>query len=537
MKKSIVAIALFTLTWVTSFSQGVDTIISGKVSFITSDNIYVRFDKTDHISIGDTLYSGSPSAMVSCLVVTQKSSTSCVCTSIQQCDPQVEQEVFYTYKMNVPNDQLEILEDQEDQVNLDIEEPSTLRQETGKSNNNIEKISARISASSYSNFSSVYDNRHRTMLRFSLRALHLNNSKFSLESYANYRQNFIANSSRPDLNTQSLKVYNLALKYDVDSTTSLIIGRKINNKISSLGAIDGLQVEKHFNSFYAGLVTGFRPDIFNFELNPSLLQYGAYIGHALDNDKLYARSTFGLLEQRNGGAIDRRYSYFQHSSTINRNLNIFGSFEIDIYNNIAGTTGAKPRLTNLFISTTYKFSRKLSLSISYDARKRIIYYETLKTDIERLLDDDEARQGIRFRVNIKPVKYVFAGITYSSRFQNNNLNKSGNLNGFISYTRLPVIAGRFSMNYNRNNSNYLSSNIISLRYSRSIIKKRMDGDFYYRKVNYDYKFNELKERQSYYGVNLSYRFNRKFMMNLLGEMSSRSIEKNYRINTKVSVRI
>ena len=37
------------------FGQEKDQLINGKVSFITSKNIYVKFDNTENIKIGDTL--------------------------------------------------------------------------------------------------------------------------------------------------------------------------------------------------------------------------------------------------------------------------------------------------------------------------------------------------------------------------------------------------------------------------------------------------------------------------------------------------
>ena len=43
-----------------------------------------------------------------------------------------------------------------------------------------------------------------------------------------------------------LKIYNLSASYAINETMSLSFGRKINPKLSSVGAIDGLQFEKKF---------------------------------------------------------------------------------------------------------------------------------------------------------------------------------------------------------------------------------------------------------------------------------------------------
>lgn len=55
--------------------------------------------------------------------------------------------------------------------------------------------------------------------------------------------------------------------------------------------------------------------------------------------------------------------------------------------------------------------------MTYISRKRIIYYETFKTKIERILDDDIARQGARVRVNLKPVKYYRIGVVIAKCFK------------------------------------------------------------------------------------------------------------------------
>ncbi len=77
------------------YGQETSPALKGKVSFITSKNIYVKFDDTKQISIGDTLYisiTNSP-----CLIVTNKSSSSCVSTLINDCDINKDDEILYKY--------------------------------------------------------------------------------------------------------------------------------------------------------------------------------------------------------------------------------------------------------------------------------------------------------------------------------------------------------------------------------------------------------------------------------------------------------
>ena len=508
------------------YGQETDFVLQGKVSFVTSKNIYVKFKKTDLIKIGDTLSIN----YTPCLIVNNKSSSSVVCTKINDCELKKDNIVTYNYIIEI----VEVKENEtiEDDIGISYNDSIKTINQNSKKAVYTENIKARLSASTYSTISSIRDDNHRIMSRFSLNANHINNSKYSIETYLNYRQNIVSGESSSSQKNSYLRIFNLALKYDVDSTLSVTIGRKINYKISSLGAIDGLQVEKFFGKNYVGLIAGFRPDIFDYGFNTNLLQYGAYIGRLTDNKNLYSQTTLGLAEQRNDNEIDRRFVYFQHSSTIFKKLSLFSTAELDIYNKVNDSINNSARLTNLYVSARYRFNRSINTSLSYDSRKRIIYYKTYETDIERLLDEDIARQGFRARLNIRPFKYVYSGFSYSKRFQNDSQNKSDNIYGYISFSNLPI-EGRISLTYNMNSSNYLDSNIASIRYSRPFMDNRLNADFYYRFVNYEYVSNIPDLSQHYIGAYLSYYIDRSLTISLSGEFSTYNQENNYRINTRI----
>ena len=331
-------------------------------------------------------------------------------------------------------------------------------------------------------------------------------------------------------------VYNLALQYELEDHLKVVLGRKTNRKVSSIGAIDGLQLEKSLGEFYAGGIVGFKPDLVNFGVNTDLFEYGVYAGHRRRERNFYSLTTLGVLEQRMSGQIDRRYAYFQHSGTFFGKLNLFGSFELDLYDKIGETVSINPRLVNLYVSATYRFSRKFSLRASYDNRRKIIYYETYKTEVEELLADDQARQGMRLSVQMKPLRYLSTSVSYSKRFESENQNLSDNLNGRISYARLPAVGGRLSLTYNMNQSAYLQSRIFSVSYSRSLIKRKVYGNFYYRNGAFSSLSSDYAYERWYAGANLSYRITRNLRFSLLAEISAGSSGKTFRLNTKISKR-
>ncbi len=499
--------------------------IFGKVSFMTSNNVYVKFTDTKNISIGDTLFLLRDKVLYPALVVKNKSSTSCVTNLINGHDVMIDDPIAFKDDVSMATENKQV-----------VTEPTHRTATPVTTNRRNDGIAGSISAATYSNIATDRDDSHRTMYRLSLTAQHINQSKFSLETYLNYRQTFIRNDSLLIHQKDMFNIYNLALRYDLSPTASLSVGRKINSKISSVGAIDGLQGEKYFGNFYTGFIAGFRPDIANYTFNSKLFEYGGYLGIKSDKANLYSQTTIGFLEQQNDGQIDRRYTYFQHSSTLFRKINLFSSVELDLYSQVNGVPANDLRMTNLYVSLGYRISKMIDFNVAYDSRKQILYYETFKTDIERLLDNDDARQGLRFRVNFRPYKTINLGINYSQRFQSTGLNQSENMNGYLNLSRVPGLGGRLFINVNKNTSDYLESQILSFRHSRTLIKMKLDMEIYYRMVTYQYLNKELAYEQQYYGASLSYQITRKMALSVLGELATLPTEDNYRINTRITKR-
>lgn len=497
----------------------------GQVTFFTSTNVYVRFAETSSITVGDTLYIDREEP-TPCLLISAISSTSAVGNVLNNCTLSKDNVVYHrsNQKITEPNDEINT-------ATID----TTSEVQKGR----LQNIRGRISASSYNTVSEKYNSDHRMMYRLMFNAEHIADSKFSVSTYMNYTQLFPKKQGESIRQRDQYRIYDLALRYDVSQDMSITLGRKINSKASSLGAIDGVQAEKTFGRFLLGGLFGSRPDIGAYDLNTDLLEYGGYLGYVSDDPKFRSTSVLGLLQQNNQGAVDRRYLYFQHSSSI-KELSLFSSGELDLYSSAAAdtlTSGA--RLTNLFVSARYRFSRKFDAYLSYDSRKRVVFYETYKTQVERLLEDDEARQGVRLRLNYKPVKYVAIRGSYSNRFQTSGENRSDNINLSVTWSRIASVGGRIAIYYNKNMSNYMESDIFSIRHSRQLVKNKLDIDLYFRTVNYLYKssgFGETVSRnysQYFYGAGLSYNIMPELVFSALGEYSTQNEGNFYRVNARI----
>ncbi len=532
--KWILSISFFLFAATVLFGQQ-RTLEKGAVSHVSSRNVYVKFSTTEHINIGDTLFLQISDQFVPAIIINNKSSTSCVGTPLTLEPIKVQTVIFARRFIKEEEKPVEGIQDDlpfgktkpipEEKVTSEVEKKA------GKFDRK-QKIKGRISASSYSNFSD-YKDSHRMRYSFSFRGNNLKNSRFSTDSYITFRHTANEWNEVKENLSRALKVYTLSVKYDIDSTSSLIFGRKINPKISSLGAIDGIQYEKGLGNFILGAVAGSRPDYSDYGLNPNLLQAGAYISYVSQNPKSYQQSTLGFIEQRNTGKTDRRFVYFQHSGSVSKNANLFASFEMDLFENINNEVKNTLRLTNMYVSLRYKVSKKWRLSASYDNRNNIIYYESYKNFIDQLIED-ETRQGLRFGINYRPLKYLTWGLTSNFRFQKSNSNISRNINSYVNISRIPVINARASFRFNYLQTGYLDSQTYGIRLSKEIIRGRLNGDLYFRHVDYQYKNSSSGVNQNISGINFSLKLYKSLSLYVYYEGTfDSSNQKYHRFNTKI----
>ena len=268
-----------------------------------------------------------------------------------------------------------------------------------------------------------------------------------------------------------------------------------------------------------------------------MFQAGAYLGFSTQTPGRSQQNTLAFIEQHNGAAVDRRFIYFQHTDNLLPNLNVFASCEMDLYQKVNEEVSNSLSMTNLFASLRYRFSRTLSASVSYDNRKNVIFFESFKNYIDQLIDE-ETRQGLRVSANYRIFKRVSLGANASWRFQKSNINTSQNINGYITYSRLPVVKGNLTLTINALETGFQSSRYYGCRYTRDFFKGRLNSDLYYRWVDYQPTWSEEKTHQDIAGLSLSWRITRKLALYVYYE---ETFDARYptvsRFNTKLMQRI
>ena len=515
----------------------------GTVSFVSSRNVYVKFASTESLHVGDSLFVRQNGVLIPALIVSNKSSTSAVCSPMFKKKMKVGDELFFRFILiEKKKEEKELKKEKEKTEETSVEEEIKADEKTNASPEQAakepmfkEKIRGRISIASYSNLSD-YKNTHRMRYAFSFRGKNLKNSRFSTDNYITFRHTINEWEEVKENLSRALKIYSLSVKYDFNKNTNLTFGRKINSKISNMGAIDGLQFEKRRNRFSFGAIVGSRPDYTDYSVNFNLLQAGAYVSYtSAKESKRFRQTTLGFVEQRNKSNVDRRFVYFQHSSELLKNLNLFGSFELDLYEKIENKENSTLRLTSLYLSLRYRLLKKWRFSLSYDNRKNIIYYESYKSFIDRLIED-ETRQGLRAGVNYRPFKNITIAVNSSIRFQKNSENLSKNFSSYVSFSRIPVVNMRVRLKANFLQTNYLSSRLLGISISKQIIRRKLNGDLYFRMGDYQYTRSESINKQKTVGINFSYRLMKKLSLYLYYEGTfSNQIQNqaSHRINSKL----
>jgi hypothetical protein len=482
----------------------------GTITYITSQNVYVQFKSTENISPGDTLFFPKDNLQVPALIVTNKSSMSCVCTPVSGISLKQSDKVYTSGRTKAVPVQ-EIAKDTVAKPVVVAVDTTYPAKETKKKS---QHISGRASISSNLNFSNTPGgNSQRFRYTFSMNALNIANTKLSGECYISFVQRSGYSSEVKNDIWNGLKIYDLALKYDFNETTRLWLGRKINPNLSIAGAIDGLQFEKNVKSFLFGAYVGSRPDYQDYSFNFDLFQYGAYAGHEYANKNGSAQSTLAFVNQENTWNTDRRFLYFQHSNALLKNLYFFGTIDFELYQNINGQQSGVFNLTDYYILLRYKVIKQLSLSVSWSSRTNLIFYETYKNNVDNLVNNAPVN-GLAFQAQYHPLAKLTIGARVSYRDRKTDPRPSWNADGYATYSMVPALKVSATASATFMQSAWVDGKIFSLMLNRDLVSGRLYCGAGYKFVMYSFYSNETAVNQNVASVNLNWNIWKKLFMSV-----------------------
>ena len=492
------------------FAQEAKIELEGTVTYLTAQHIYVKFSSTQGIKNGDQIYVRKKDSLISILQVENCSSVSCVGKPTT------------TEKLSIGDKVVAFISRKEAVLTREAAAGSAIFDTTAgrkpgtnpKSSVNRERISGRIQLSSYSNFSnSAGSSSNRMRYIWTMNGTNIGNSKFSFDSYLSFSHQLKNWAPIKENIFNGLKIYDFNLKYEASSRNTFWLGRKINPKISSIGAIDGIQFEQHLDHFYWGIVAGFRPDYTDYSFNAKLLEYGAFLGHLTQNSNGNMQTSLAGFNQTNSGKTDRRFLYFQHDNSLLKNVNLFFSSEIDLYKMVNGLPVNEVSLTSMYLMLNYRLSGKFSVSGSYDNRRNVIYYETFKNYIDVMLAD-ATRQGVMLRLNFRPIPYMNVGLSTSYWDRAGDSKPTTNYNGIFSYTQLPLIKATVSLTVNALQTSYVDGMIYGVRIDKDFLNGKLNWGINYRYVDYVYQNSSGKLLEHIAETDFSVQLTRKLSLSV-----------------------
>jgi hypothetical protein len=189
MRKGLLLFS-FLLVGMTGYGQAIQDTVKGSVTFKTSQNIYVKFESTKDISIGDTLYSNHQGTLQPVLIVHQLSTTSCVGSPIDTTVIQVADLIFSLQEKQVPEETAQpspifdaVVKAEQNEAPVATEKPTV-----GPATKTAPAFRGRISAASYINFANEagYDVQ-RMRYTFTLNSREPLEKGFSAETYMSFR--------------------------------------------------------------------------------------------------------------------------------------------------------------------------------------------------------------------------------------------------------------------------------------------------------------------------------------------------------------
>jgi hypothetical protein len=494
-------------------SQALSQNPSGKVSFISPQNVYVRFKTTEGISRGDTLFMISNGRLTPVMIVNNLSSTSCVCTLLTSKNVNVSQDILVKRNIKTPKSENQGVEKTIPEKIIKKDTRPSLLQDSSKKlpnpSNLKQRINGSISAYSYMNFSNTIA-KNSTQLRYNytLDARNMGGSKFSVENYITFRHKLGDWSLVKSDIFNALKVYTFAVKYEPDKSTRITFGRTINYKISSIGAMDGLQVEKTFNKISFGILAGTRPDYNDYGFNSKLLQYGGYLSFDAKNEDSFSQSSLAFMEQMNNMKTDRRFLYFQHSNSLLKNIYFFSTFEIDLYRVRLFVPQNTFDLTSFYLSLRYRITRNLSITGSYDQRKNVLFYETYKSLLDSVYQN-ERRQSLRVQANYRITQNLTLGLESGYRFLKSDPHPSRNFYGYISYSQVPGLKVTITLTGTYLESAFMNGKVLGGDITKDFITGKLQTSLGFRHEDYSLPESQQNIRQNIGEMNVYYQITRK----------------------------
>ena len=413
--KALTILLLTLIPAASIFGQAESPVI--KVKYLSAEHVYIDGGTAQGLAVGDKLIVRGANGIIADLEVVFVAENSASCKVLKQngeIQPGNIVVVYEKKEAQTPTEAAPKTETQPEQYQKKAYKPSTRKSGA--------KISGSISAQIY-----YFDDQSPTNLDFSQPTMRLNlraqnlwdkNFDFRIRTRARYNQRSRSYNGSIPRDEWRNRIYELSFGYENENAPiNFKTGRIISNHISGIGYIDGLLVQLNISdSFRWGVFGGTQPEWQYSGFQTSLQKYGGYVNYRRgDYQGVRFESTVAGAGAYHSGTISREFIYVQNTISNSSRWHLFQSSEVDVNRGWRkDKTGQDVSLSNIYLSGRYRFSRAISVGLSYDNRKNYWTYET-RTLADSLFDD-LLRRGVRGSVTLRlPYNYM---ITSNAGYRN-----------------------------------------------------------------------------------------------------------------------
>ncbi len=451
---------------------------TGVVSYVSKESVYVRFNSTSEIRLGDTLFQFGSRKPV--LIVSKKSSISTINTRIGSTNLLIGDSILFfakiqTLKTILKKEENLILRDGKNQiirsadsvVRKSIPQETTTKSWLWHGNNSItSRYNQTLGSEANRGMNQQYGRFHvRGAKNDSLNSLAVHLSGNYQQFSSSFRSSEAPKAGRLYLNQAEIQ-------WRPNSALEFRLGRGFQNGLSSMGALDAARVSYKKYQLQLEAVGGFAPNFRTHQFSTENLAYGLSLKTEQYKKTIKWDASLGWIDQYSQGQIDRRLMLLQ-GSIFNKKSYAYFLIENDFTQGIN-----ESRVQSTYVSMQHRWNSKWNSFFSYDTRTPWIYWRSYdQLTIDDLMER-EAQRGFRVRLNYKSSKNINWG--FQSTVRTTNFKKDMMLLG-VNVTRSNLFWRGSSLSYRLNLADYNSLWQNAQQIIRwSMYKQNQQFSMYYR---------------------------------------------------------
>ncbi len=400
------------LLTLTAFNPEISTDrVSGKVTYVSNENVYIDLGRSDRVQPGDSgviIRRGIKIADLRIIFSADNSSSCEVNTDVGS--------MMKGDSVLVIVERTEILVPT--QIQLTVEDTVLLRKRRKTRDVKSDEITGYAGLDFFvqDGLGNSQNNYYQPSLRLKLKAKNIARSNYNLSLKMRGRKTIRDPENGNSDDEWNNRIYELSIFYDNPASAhSIKFGRITVNKIGGIGYIDGALASYKFSeSNTGGVFVGTEPDYSTSGIRSNKVKLGAFSTFTNGVHPRRYNLTVALVGQYRDEEIDKEYFILQNDVTFGPDLSLYQSADVSI------NRGWKKNFnddlvsfTRLMLSCRYSPLNWFTSKLSYNRHQNEPSNES--KSLPDSLFSVSSRQGLRLSASVKLPKHYRISVSSSAR--------------------------------------------------------------------------------------------------------------------------